>query len=199
MDRELYKYDLGTGTTSLIKNINPNDMSLIDWMTVYNNNLYFTADDGTNGRELWMHDGTNTTMVADLAPGSGDSNPVQLTVWNGTLYFNAQNATTGFELFKYSSTVSGIENVGFNGSLEVFPNPVLSACRFKLELGQSQNLSIVITDGTGRQVYTSAAETYSRGITEIDIFLGHLSPGQYYYALYSENRRLQASGKLIKN
>ena len=39
-------------------------------LVVYNNKLYFGADDGTSGMELWVYDGTNTpTMVADIRPG----------------------------------------------------------------------------------------------------------------------------------
>ena len=38
---------------------------------VFNNELYFEANDGTNGNELWKYDGVNApSMVADIRPGS---------------------------------------------------------------------------------------------------------------------------------
>ena len=39
--------------------------------------LYFSADDGSSGYELWAHDTSNasTWQVADIYSGSGNSNP----------------------------------------------------------------------------------------------------------------------------
>jgi ELWxxDGT repeat protein len=47
--------------------------------------LYFSAEDGVTGRELWKTDGTETgTMqVKDLCPGSCDGLPV-LVILAGT-------------------------------------------------------------------------------------------------------------------
>ena len=77
------------------------------------NYLYFTADDGTNGRELWRSDGTEsgTTLVKDIADGY--SSPSYLTVMKDIannknyLYFSANNGTNGTELWRSDGTESG--------------------------------------------------------------------------------------------
>ena len=65
-------------------------------LTAVGSTLYFTADDGTNGYELWKSDGTatGTVMVKDIS-GSGDSWPYYLTVVGNTLYFTADDGTNG--------------------------------------------------------------------------------------------------------
>ena len=47
------------------------------WLTAVGNTLYFGANDGTYGYELWMSDGTasGTVMVKDINSGSGSSIP----------------------------------------------------------------------------------------------------------------------------
>ena len=46
-------------------------------MTAAGTTLYFRANDGTNGGELWKSDGTasGTMMVKDINNGSGSSYP----------------------------------------------------------------------------------------------------------------------------
>lgn len=51
--------------------------------------VYFTADDGTHGQELWEYDGQHVHMVADICQGPSDSNPNQLTPCDNELYFVA--------------------------------------------------------------------------------------------------------------
>jgi ELWxxDGT repeat protein len=84
----------------------------------YNGKLYFAANDGVHGNELWSFDGTNPpTMVAEINPtgdpGNGDtflmdSSPEHLTVFGGKLYFSAIDGTGpgdhGRELWQYDST-----------------------------------------------------------------------------------------------
>ena len=88
----------------MVKDINTssisgNGNSVPTWLTVIGNTLYFSANDGTNGAELWKTDGTTsgTVMVKDINGGSGSSNPICLTAIGNTLYFNAEDPTDGAE------------------------------------------------------------------------------------------------------
>ena len=89
--------------------INPgsaNSNSFFNYLTNVNGTLYFLADDGTNGQELWRINGSGVAeMVEDavagggINPGSATSSPSLLRNVNGTLYFSADDGTNGRELY----------------------------------------------------------------------------------------------------
>src|SRR5262249_8795129 len=74
----------------LVKDIKPGgEGSLPASLTVVNGILFFSADDGVNGRELWRSDGTAAgTYMVKIASEFG-SNPENLINFNGTLLLTA--------------------------------------------------------------------------------------------------------------
>jgi ELWxxDGT repeat protein len=100
---------------ALIKDINPGGLNSNPGTNVFtfvsklmNGVLFFPADDGVNGVELWKTDGTasGTVLVKDINP-SGPSNPGSFVVFNNTLFFIASDGVTGFELWKSDGTAAG--------------------------------------------------------------------------------------------
>jgi ELWxxDGT repeat protein len=74
----------------------------------FNNILFFTADDGIHGRELWKSDGTpaGTLMLKDITPGPESSAPIALTDANGTLFFATSSAGVARQLWKSDGTAA---------------------------------------------------------------------------------------------
>jgi ELWxxDGT repeat protein len=99
--------------TNLVKVINPTGDSSPGPMVNVNGTLFFSADDGVHGRELWKSDGTaaGTTLVADINPGANASNPSNLTAVGNTLFFSADDGSHGTELWKSDGTAAGTQLV----------------------------------------------------------------------------------------
>jgi ELWxxDGT repeat protein len=78
------------------------------WLAVSRGTLFFSADDGSTGDELWKSDGTpaGTVPVKDLHP-SGGSGPSFLCDVNGVLLFQAAHPDTGREVWKSDGTAAG--------------------------------------------------------------------------------------------
>jgi ELWxxDGT repeat protein len=75
--------------------------------------LFFSANDGTHGVELWRSNGTaaGTQMVDDINPGSVSSYPTNLMNVGGTLFFLANDGTHGVELWRSDGTAGGTQMV----------------------------------------------------------------------------------------
>jgi ELWxxDGT repeat protein len=71
-----------SGTPQLVADILPGVGSSRPIRATYvNSTLFFQANDGTTGGELWKSDGTNagTVLVKDIQPGIASSNPSKST------------------------------------------------------------------------------------------------------------------------
>ena len=92
-----------------VKDIRPGtDSSEPQDLTMVDGTLYFGANDGSNGYELWKSDGTEagTVLVKDINP-AGSSTPSHLANVDGLLYFAADEGVNGYELWTSDGTAAG--------------------------------------------------------------------------------------------
>ncbi|WP_346883179.1 T9SS type A sorting domain-containing protein [uncultured Algibacter sp.] len=99
---------------TLLRDINPSgnsDISLASEksMIEFNGKLYFTANNGTNGSELWVYDGTTTELFFDINPGASGSDCDNFFVINNKLIFTADDGAHGTEWWVTDGTVGNTE------------------------------------------------------------------------------------------
>lgn len=77
-------------------------------LTVFNNEIYFTAGVETFGRELFKTNGTTTIKVKNNPVGIYQSDPKSLLEVNGQLYYFAKEENSiGYDLWKTDGTSNG--------------------------------------------------------------------------------------------
>lgn len=99
---ELMIYD-GTNLEKI--DIMPSGGSSPSDFVEFNGDVYFSAQDGTNGYELWKYDGVEAQMVQDINP-TGHSFYSKMIKYGSNLYFNASDGVNGHELWKYDGTMA---------------------------------------------------------------------------------------------
>ena len=129
--RELWCTDGTTSGTYMVKDINPGITSSIgDYFNltacIHDSILYFKADDGVYGSELWRSDGTpgGTYLLKDLLAGSGSNGfgyfaPVDSILFfsggGGTQLWRTDGTDTGTYVVESFTIISSL--IGFNGRL----------------------------------------------------------------------------------
>jgi ELWxxDGT repeat protein len=162
---ELWRSDGTAEGSFLLKDIRPGGLSSMDTyafreMRAVGNTLYFTADDGVHGTELWKTDGTpeGTVRVKDLRPGTTGSNPYDLAEVDGVLYFTAEDGVHGRELWRTDGTPEGTVLVRdlVPGTGSPFPATYSYQPRSSLLHGIGGSLYFVANDGVhGREPWKS--------------------------------------------
>jgi ELWxxDGT repeat protein len=121
--RELWRSDGTADGTVLVEDVNPTsgtepNGSTPSALTTVGDRVFFVADDGTHGRELWTSGGTpdSTDLVADVNPchevQAGDGPvPGPLTRGGSGVYFSANDGVHGAELWTSDGTAEGTRMV----------------------------------------------------------------------------------------
>lgn len=195
---ELYKTNGTQAGTILVMNLNPNfsGSSYPSNFTVFNGELYFTADDGVHGRELFKTDGTTITLVKDINVGSGSSsnhsdNMMAMLEENGFLYFFAEDTSgTGYDLWKTDGTEAGTIKVS-----ELNTNEVTGLNLNFKKLGNS--LYFVYTDSNTSHKEIYKYEPLSSNQTSVlNVYPSNNSSGYGYLTIFDNKLFAVADGKI---
>jgi ELWxxDGT repeat protein len=147
-NKQLYSTDGTSENTSPITNIRGEEWSRIRGMTEFDGYLFFNADDGETGQELWRSDGTpeGTFLYQDVQEGSNGGTFFNIRTVNNKLLFDSSFGiekrlmvlddaeSTAVPLF---DAWGGNDNVG---NLEVFDNEVYFSARDTDDFGSGDDL-----------------------------------------------------------
>ncbi|HXU46263.1 MAG TPA: hypothetical protein VN783_12110, partial [Thermoanaerobaculia bacterium] len=128
------------------------------------NNVFFVADDGTTGRELWISNGNRrgTRRVADLVPGRGGSTPRNLVAVGDSIYFFAAHVPSE-GLYRSDGTPGG--------TVLVSDLAGVSQVRDLTATKNGRLYFAAFTEATGTELWTS------QGTAETTRLVADLRPG----------------------
>lgn len=169
---ELFKTDGTAANTSMVKDIFAGTANCFNTLNDYNNMinfnniLYFKANNGVNGDELWRSDGTDagTYMLKDINPGSGGSirrisnhnaKNNEYAIANNLLYFSAYDGVTN-SIWRTDGTTNGtikvitIPSTGINDSGPTILKTMNNKIYFSTNINNSSygNRGLWSSDGT---------------------------------------------------
>ena len=161
-------------------------------LTDVDKTLFFAADDGTTGEELWKSDGTTagTVLVRDIRPGNFDASPRDLTAVNEILFFTANDGSSGIELWKSDGTSAGTIRVRdiFSGSSSSNPTRMV-------DFGGT--LFFTATNGTNGVELWKSDGTLAGTVTVKDIWPGASSSSPSGLTVWNDRLFFAASSSGI--
>jgi trimeric autotransporter adhesin len=175
---ELWKSD-GTETGTILVKEN----SGIGGSVIMDNFVYFVANDGIIGLELFKTDGTSDSTIGfDIKPGTGSSSPSHLTRVDSILFFKANGDQLWAVKMKKSTnppTVTSSKNNLLPSGFVVYPNPGNGV--FSVYAKQNNISTIEIYNLKGEIIYSNI-NIYKQESIMIDI--SNFSKGIYLMKIF---------------
>ncbi|PSR52757.1 hypothetical protein AHMF7605_04085 [Adhaeribacter arboris] len=179
-----------TSTFNSISSIYYSYAPIVSSYTIFNNYLYFSANDGSHGTELWRTDGTTsgTSLVSDVNQGPIGSFPQPFTSNNGKIYFSAFSASYGTELWSTEGTAATTKqlfdlNNGLPGS---YPT--------KFSFINDKIFFMAGKNDSGRQLWSYSKDnvTAVKEFRENSSFKVYPNPTYDYLHLETGNKKVQS-------
>lgn len=201
--RELWISDGTMSGTQVVKDINPGAGSGVDttgFDYLYTSTeLFFAANDGTHGNELWQSDGTNagTSMVKDINPNSADADPSDLILFNNKVIFSATDGDdlTATDLFVVNGTFNSLPVELFNLTVISRSNNALLQWSTQQEINTKNYIIQRSYDG---QHFNNIGSIIAHGNTSIASNYSFIDPGALsagYPVLYYRLNIIDNDGK----
>jgi len=193
--RELHK--LEDDGFSIVRNINESPSNSIGFdILTYKDALYFAANDGIHGHELWTSDGTfdGTYMVEDyemVDPSFAFPSIIPVAAHDRGLYLIMRDESIGFELYYLEFEISSdnLANAEIK-TFNVYPNPTNGNVNFSSKL----EFDYAILHDTAGNIIT---KTQNRDILNNEI--QSCNSGMYYILLFNSKGKNTSVAKFIKH
>lgn len=202
-------YDPMTGGQTILEQDQPEATSSRLHFFAHNGWIYFPANDGTHGIELWRSNGTTTQLLTDINTdpnfnnGSSDI-PFTMSVVNNKLFFIGYNASAGWE--PYMIDLATLPKSGSRAPMsplalsldQNYPNPFNPTTSITFTVPESGPVSVRVYDALGREVALLAEGALDAGVYQRTFDARTLPSGAYICRLEQGGHSLTRIMHLVK-
>ncbi len=151
-----------------------------------------------NGEDVFAFNTVDSTVSKLAIPALGTHDYYRsFTAIQDALFFVVYDSVKGNGLVRYKDQDLSINTQQLPTSA-LYPNPTKGDATLELSLAQAQELSLQLTDVTGRIVYQIAAQEYEQGKHQVVMPTRSLAAGVYLYQVTNSNGELLSKGRLVK-